>query len=69
MASYSSFANPFYNAQVSNAVGAFFLDQNLVDFLSKQLPSTGVAHWTTDASGKVVAGLGIDGTTETFTYQ
>jgi hypothetical protein len=66
---YSNFANPLYNAKVSNSLGAFFLNQNLVDFLSKQLPSDGVAHWTTDAGGKVISGLAIDGTTVTFTYQ
>lgn len=65
---YSSYANPLYTAQLSASLGAFFRIQNMIDCLSKNLPSDGISQWTTDASGKVVSGLGTDGTVINFTY-
>jgi YD repeat-containing protein len=66
--SYSNYANPFNNPHFSNSLGPLLRDQNSIDCVSKDLPSDGVLHWTTDSGGKVVSGLSVDGTITTFTY-
>jgi hypothetical protein len=54
---------------LSTSLGAFFINEQTIDILSLNLPSDGMTKWTTDASGRVVSGLGTDGTITTFTYR
>jgi hypothetical protein len=65
---YSAYANPLYNPNYSNSMGAFFLDAGYFDCLSKHLPADGVT-WLTDPSGRVISGYAPDGSTTTYTYQ
>jgi len=51
---YSGYANPAYSVSLSTTLGAFFMDQQQIDCLSKELPAYGTSTYTTDPYGRVV---------------
>jgi hypothetical protein len=66
---YSPNANPLHGLDRSSGLGALLRNYNSLDCISKSLPADGMTNWTTDANGRVVGGLGTDGSITTYTYK
>ena len=63
--------NPFYTTALSKSLGAFYIKENNMDFLSKNLTTLeGFFYtWTTDAQNRVLNGTAPDGSFVKFTYR
>lgn len=66
---YSSYPNPLHSLNVASGLGALLRNYNSLDCVSTNLPSDGMVNWTADANGRVVGGLGADGSITTYTYR
>jgi hypothetical protein len=66
---YSSDPNPLHGLDQSSGLGTLLRNYNSLDCISKDLPSDGMANWTTDANGRVSGGLATDGSITTYTYK
>ena len=66
---YSAYSNPLHGLDQASGVGALLRNYNSLDCVSKSLPSDGMVSWTADANGRVVGGLGTDGSITTYTYK
>jgi hypothetical protein len=67
----TNYNNPFYTNGLSKSQGAFFIFENNMDFLSKNLTTIeGFFYtWKTDTKGRVLNGTAPDGSFVKFTYQ
>jgi hypothetical protein len=65
---YSSYSNPLFSMDRSSGLGALLRNYNSLDCVSKSLPADGMANWTTDEKGRIVTGIGTDGSLTTYAY-
>ncbi len=66
---YSLYANPLHGLDQFSGLGALLRNYNALDCISKSLPADGMTSWTADANGRVMSGLGADGSITTYTYK
>jgi hypothetical protein len=69
---YPGNTNPFYNAGMVSTIGCFMIFATSLDFISKDITlnqsNDRQYTWTKDARGRVVSGLGDDGSRIVYTY-
>ena len=66
----TNYSNPFYSTALSKSLGAFYIVENNIDFLSENLTTLeGFFYtWNIDTNGRVLDGTAPDGSFVKFTY-